>query len=195
MYAYHPHYIDAVACRLGPGGDDDAIYYLHDANFNVVGVIDAGQSSKPVVERYAYSPYGEVTVLNADFGRDIDETGGDGKSDIGNEFLYTGRRLDPETGLQYSRYRYYGAELGRFLTRDPIGYLGGKDLYAYVGGMPTGYVDPLGTYEIVGDGPFDIQRCYADCERTYAQPRYQEVCKRAAEISCGSIRSGRNDAI
>lgn len=38
--------------------------------------------------------------------------------DIDNEFLYTGRRLDPETGLQQSRYRYYHAQLGRFVNRD-----------------------------------------------------------------------------
>ncbi|WP_425267248.1 RHS repeat-associated core domain-containing protein [Aeoliella straminimaris] len=64
--------------------------------------------------------------------------------DIDNEFLYTGRRLDPETGLQYSRYRYYHPQLGRFVNRDPIGYRGGMNLYAYVGGMPTRYTDPMG---------------------------------------------------
>ena len=31
------------------------------------------------------------------------------------------RRHDPETGLQYFRGRYYDAELGRFLSRDPKG--------------------------------------------------------------------------
>jgi RHS repeat-associated protein len=61
-----------------------------------------------------------------------------------NEFLYTGRRLDPETGLYQHRYRYYHPQLGRFVNRDPIGYRGGMNLYGYVGGMPTVYVDPWG---------------------------------------------------
>src|SRR5690606_33124743 len=59
-----------------------------------------------------------------------------------------GRRLDPLAGLQYSRYRYYHAQLGRFLNRDPIGYeAGSTNLYEYVGGMPTYYVDPKGLQE------------------------------------------------
>lgn len=68
-------------------------------------------------------------------------------SSIGNEFLCTGRRLDPETGLQYSRFRYYHPQLGRFVNRDPIGYRGGMNLYAYVGGRVTGFVDPSGLKE------------------------------------------------
>lgn len=65
-------------------------------------------------------------------------------SDIGNEFLFTGRKLDPETGLYQYRHRYYHAQLGRFVNRDPIGYRGGMNLYAYVGGRPTRRLDPYG---------------------------------------------------
>ncbi|MBI3927003.1 MAG: RHS repeat-associated core domain-containing protein [Armatimonadetes bacterium] len=36
--------------------------------------------------------------------------------------------------------------LGRFLTRDPIGYDGGLNLYAYVGNDPVNWVDPEGLY-------------------------------------------------
>ncbi|WP_146586820.1 RHS repeat-associated core domain-containing protein [Posidoniimonas polymericola] len=65
--------------------------------------------------------------------------------DIVNEHLYTGRRTDPETGLQLNRYRFYHQQLGRWVTRDPIGYdAGSNNLYEYVGGMPTYYVDPSG---------------------------------------------------
>ncbi len=37
-----------------------------------------------------------------------------------------------------------GRSWGGFVNRDPIGYLGGMNLYAYVGGMPTRVVDPWG---------------------------------------------------
>ncbi|MBX4334736.1 RHS repeat-associated core domain-containing protein, partial [Mycobacterium tuberculosis] len=38
----------------------------------------------------------------------------------GSRYMYTGREYDAETGLQYSRARYYDPTLGRFLSEDPI---------------------------------------------------------------------------
>ncbi len=64
---------------------------------------------------------------------------------IDNEHLYTGRRTDPETGLQLNRYRFYHSSLGRWVNRDPIGYgAGDANLYGYVMQSPTRYVDPSG---------------------------------------------------
>ncbi len=93
-----------------------------------------------MVERYAYTPYGEVTYLDPDFSVASTQS-----STIGNEFLYTGRRLDPETGLQLNRYRFYHQQLGRWVNRDPIGYTGVEfNLYGYVDSQPTISIDPSG---------------------------------------------------
>jgi len=43
---------------------------------------------------------------------------------------YTGRYLDKETGLWYFRARYYSGTLGRFIGRDPLGYVDGLGLYS-----------------------------------------------------------------
>ncbi len=134
QFVYHPHYVDAIALRRDASGNDH--YYLQDANFNVTAVTD---NTGTVKERYAYTPYGEVTVLDADFSADSDN-----KSDISNEHLYTGRRLDPETGLQLNRNRFYAAGLGRWVNRDPIGYFAGYNLYRYVDSNPAKYLDPEG---------------------------------------------------
>ncbi|BDI29454.1 hypothetical protein CCAX7_15050 [Capsulimonas corticalis] len=52
-------------------------------------------------------------------------------------------------------YRYYDPAVGRFLTRDPMGYKGGANAYEYVGDGPTNSDDSMGTSEfpIILGGP------------------------------------------
>ncbi|RLB40183.1 MAG: hypothetical protein DRH12_10460, partial [Deltaproteobacteria bacterium] len=63
-----------------------------------------------------------------------------------NPFRYVGRFgvMDDGSGLLYMRARYYDPELGRFITKDPIGFVGGVNQYAYVGGNPVNWIDFLG---------------------------------------------------
>src|SRR5262245_63153302 len=65
-------------------------------------------------------------------------------STVGNPYTYTGQRFDPETGLLYYKNRYYSPQLGRFLSRDPLGYSGDFDLFEYVKDNPVNLVDPTG---------------------------------------------------
>ena len=39
---------------------------------------------------------------------------------LANPYTFTGRRFDEETGIYQFRYRYYHAQLGRFVSRDPL---------------------------------------------------------------------------
>jgi len=43
---------------------------------------------------------------------------------------FAGHYEDSETGLHYNRFRYYSPEFGRYLQPDPLGQLGGINLYA-----------------------------------------------------------------
>jgi RHS repeat-associated protein len=59
-------------------------------------------------------------------------------------YSYTGREWDASAQLYYSRARYYDAQLGRFISEDPIGLLGGFNLYQYAESSPVVYVDRFG---------------------------------------------------
>lgn len=51
----------------------------------------------------------------------------------------------PETGLFFYRARYYYAEIGGFISEDPIGFGGGDvNFYRYVANKPVGFINPGG---------------------------------------------------
>jgi hypothetical protein len=52
--------------------------------------------------------------------------------------------MDDGNGLLDMRARYYDPEIGRFINKDPIGWRGGINMYAYVLNNPVNFVDPLG---------------------------------------------------
>ncbi len=62
---------------------------------------------------------------------------------ISNNIRFQGQYFDQETGLHYNRYRYYLPYVGHFISKDPIGLLGGDNVYAYAPN-PVGWIDPLG---------------------------------------------------
>ena len=49
-----------------------------------------------------------------------------------------------QAGLVLCTHRYYSPDLARWLTRDPMGYEGGINVYAYCEDNPVGMIDPLG---------------------------------------------------
>jgi len=85
------------------------------------------------VTSYSYDAYGRL--MGGKFGR---------VSDLG----YTGKKVDPVTGWYDYGYRDYATMTMRFTTVDPI--RSGANWYAYVGGDPVNYVDPLGLQESDG---------------------------------------------
>ena len=58
-------------------------------------------------------------------------------------FKFQGQSLDIETGLHYNRFRYYDSDVGMFISRDPIGLMGGLNIFAYAPN-PVMWIDPWG---------------------------------------------------
>ncbi len=60
-------------------------------------------------------------------------------------FGFAGGLYDADTELIHFGARDYDPKIGRWISKDPIGFNGGDtNLYAYVGGNPVSYVDPTG---------------------------------------------------
>ncbi|NUQ66081.1 MAG: RHS repeat-associated core domain-containing protein, partial [Pirellulales bacterium] len=139
QYVWSARYIDAPVLRdenADANGlcDDERIYYLGDANYNVTCLVDTNGDA---LERYLYAPYAETTVCDSAWSNTRST------SDYAVSHLYTGRESDTESGLYCYRNRYLAPILGRFVGRDPVGT--DINLYAYCGNEPTGKTDASGT--------------------------------------------------
>jgi RHS repeat-associated protein len=61
-----------------------------------------------------------------------------------NSFRFTGREFDTESMLYFMRARYFDPAGGRFISEDPIMFLGGYNFYSYVANAAPTYIDPFG---------------------------------------------------
>ncbi len=88
-----------------------------------------------VVVRVSYAPFGQATV-------DLDPDGDNAKE---NFFVrFPGQFEDTPAGLHYNFFRTYDPQTGRYLEPDPIGQLGGLNVYAYAANNPIGLFDSMG---------------------------------------------------
>lgn len=81
-----------------------------------------------------YKAWGQVTEQRSEWAR---------QHGVMNPIRFQGQYHDHETGLHYNRYRYYDPRVGRFVSKDPISYEGGINVYQYAPN-PLSWVDPLG---------------------------------------------------
>ncbi len=119
-----------------------AYYLLQDLLFRAVALTN---STGGIVEAYDTDAYGNTLIFTGPGADGIWFANDDVQSGYGaNEIIYCGYRYDPETELYYVRNRTYRPTLGRWIQRDPIGYVGGVNLYEYVESNPVNAVDPWG---------------------------------------------------
>ena len=106
------------------------IFYLVDGLGSTRSIID---TNGVIIGEYNYDAYGQL----------VSQTG-----NISTDILFTGERVDAESGLVYLRARYYNPSNGRFLSVDPFG--GFIDIpvtlhnYLYTNDNPVNFVDPSG---------------------------------------------------
>lgn len=67
--------------------------------------------------------------------------------------MHQGLRRDDETGLHENRFRMLHSRLGRFLQRDPLGYVDSMGLYEYLRSEAIQRLDSLGLLSLFPPGP------------------------------------------
>lgn len=114
------------AAWVAPPDGKGALHRLHtDTRGAVVAATSAGRLSW----WGEYEPYGDLTATGGPFDQRL---------------RLPGMWADPDTGLCYNRFRWYVPTWGRYLSPDPLGVEGNRNVYAYTDGDPIHFVDPLG---------------------------------------------------
>jgi len=114
-----------LACTIDDGSTNRYVYH-YGAQGNVINVTDADEET---VATYTYSPFGIVLAKTGSFD---------------SRYQFSTKEYDSTVGLNYYGYRYYSPQLGRWPSRDPIGELGGLNVYSFVLNAPTAWIDVHG---------------------------------------------------
>lgn len=127
-------------------------YYTRDHLGSIREVTD---TNGQVVARYDYDPFGQRVKLSGVFDAD---------------FGYTGYFTRVQwSDLTFAPLRIYSPELGRFISRDPIGEDGGLNLYEYVRNNSVNHTDPLGLQDIPTMGTMYISLSQQQAASGYVQ--------------------------
>jgi RHS repeat-associated protein len=153
-YVWSPVYVDAMVLRDrdtdGNGSLDERLWVQQDANWNVTALVDG---SGAVVERYAYDPYGVVTIYDASYG-----------TRSSSSYAWTqgfqGMFFDAVSGSYKSRGRTdISPTLGRAFQPDPMGLAPDSNYYRWEMNNPLARLDPFGLDANKRDGAhgYDIE--------------------------------------
>ena len=121
-----------ISMRVHNGNLAGTFFYIYDGNGNVSGLINAIDGT--IAAQYEYGPFGEI----------LRATGPMAKT---NPFRFSSKFQDDETDFLYYGFRYYNPSTGRWLSREPLGEFGSKNLYGFVGNATIQSVDVLGLWQ------------------------------------------------
>ena len=149
------------------GNDGSKTSYHQDARNSAV--LTTNSQSGTVVASQQFDAFGEVNQNNG----------------VIPQYGYTGREPSAE-GFIYYRARYYDPSKGRFIQRDPKGFIDGINRYTYALNNPIGRNDPFGTVSQSTNNFFDVARGYFS-EGVVRAGGALQALGGAAEIGLGAL--------
>ncbi|WP_180988276.1 RHS repeat-associated core domain-containing protein, partial [Pseudomonas putida] len=127
LYLYEPGSYAPLARVDQAEGEEQKLYYFHTDQIGTP--IELTNSEGEIVWQATYRSWGSVEQLVV--------------SEVEQNIRFQGQYFDCESSLHYNTFRFYDPEVGRFVNQDPIGLLGGANLYSY-GVNPISWIDPWG---------------------------------------------------
>ena len=139
-YLYESNGFVPLAREVTLAGQETALFHYHCDQIGLPRELTDNEGSQ--VWRAEYSAWGKVRLEV--------HLGEANKPAPIQPLRFQGQYEDVETGLCYNRHRYYDPDVRGYLTSDPIGLLGGSNLYRYVND-PLSFADPLGLMPAAGN--------------------------------------------
>ncbi|PIO91205.1 hypothetical protein CBI55_25800 [Pseudomonas syringae] len=128
LYLYEPgSYAPLARVDEKEGEVENKVYYFHTDQIGTP--LEMTDAEGQIVWQAKYRAWGAVEKLVV--------------NEVEQNLRFQGQYFDVETGLHYNTFRYYDPEIGRFITQDPIGLLGGENLYEYAPNT-INWIDPWG---------------------------------------------------
>ncbi|MGL4860134.1 MAG: RHS repeat domain-containing protein, partial [Enterobacteriaceae bacterium] len=192
-YCYEAHNSYSPLACIEQQGEDTRYYWYHcDLNSTPLDITDKDGN---IIWSVRYTPFGELEEVTVN------------RDGIEQNLRYAGQYFDAETGLHYNTFRFFDPVSGRYTQPDPIGLMGGVNLYQY-SPNPIQEIDPLGLATCVlatKGGIFPGVRDHASLfiERAYMENgQYKQAIydpsgsyARSIDPGNGDILSGGNASI
>lgn len=127
LYLYEPGSYAPLARVDQAEGEAQKVCYFHTDQIGTP--LELTTSEGEIVWQATYRSWGSINYLAV--------------NNVEQNLRFQGQYADDESGLHYNTFRYYDPEVAGFVSQDPIGLLGGGNLYTYAPNA-NGWLDPLG---------------------------------------------------
>jgi len=152
---FQKEYIFFNGKRVARRDADGSVHYYFSDHLGSASVITNATGAMPPQEESDYYPYGgEIVVTNSD----------------PNQYKFTGKERDTESGLDNFGARYNASTMGRFMSPDP-GNIGVNrfnpqswNAYSYSLNNPLSLTDPTGLYVCE-----DSEKCDSENDKAFAK--------------------------